>query len=172
MDVLQRQVDEYENEIRVLKDFKSPTKGASSKRTPRRALTSVSDMSPYGRGGGTGADESNAGVLEATIFRPALQRALKDASKWKASSIGAALASLPPLPTPLNSSGGTNSSVDALQDLTTALASWRREKASASLVDLSRRDKSAKAQFREMLGREASASRRVKEVVLQYQRTS
>src|SRR3569832_146785 len=106
MDVLHRQVDEYENEIRALKDFKSPGKSGRLRGTPRRALTSVADVSPYGRGI-TDETNMNTGVLEATLFRPALQRALKEAAIWKASAVGESLANLPPLPSPTlpNTSG-------------------------------------------------------------------
>lgn len=164
MDVLHRQVDEYENEIRALKDFKSPGRGA--KRTPRRAMTSVTDVSPYGRGGT--ADDTNPGALEATLFRPALQRALRDASKWKASAVGAALSSLSPLPLPpaLSTAAKDRPVADDLLELTSAMAQYRMEKASFSLVDLSNRSKSPKIQLRESYSKNAAASEKLQAVML------
>jgi len=161
---MQRQVDEYENEIRALKDFKSPGKG-SRNRTPRRAITSVADISsPYGRSG-TEETQTNTGALEATIFRPALQRALKDASKWKAASMASVLDDLPPLPSPARFSGGTKDAAEKLMELTSALADFRLEKASFSLVDLTRKDKSARAQLRESNLKKAMAYERLQSVV-------
>lgn len=159
---MQRQVDEYEHEIRVLKDFKSPGKG--QKRTPRRAVTSVVDIaSPYSRGSEVAS--ANTGALEATLFRPALQKALSDASKWKAASVESALAELPPLHTVTLSGGGSGSGFDDLMELTTAIADYRMEKASISVVDLTRKDKSPSAQLQESCMRKTAASERLRSIV-------
>lgn len=154
MDVLQRQVDEYENEIRVLKDFKSPKRGAAARGTPRRALTSISDLaSPAGRGGAVPEEaNSNTGALEATIFRPALQQSLRETARWKSVAMSSALADLAPLP------GYTNDSLsqskkddtwDGIVQLNSALANYRLKMASVKLVDLTNKNKSARQQLRE-----------------------
>jgi len=165
VDVLTQQVDEYENEIRALKDFKSPGKG-SRNRTPRRAITSVADASPYLR---SGSDEpsSSTGALEATLFRPALQKALRDAAKWKAAAISKSLLDLPPLPVPpgYEKGGAMESASTDLMELTAALASCRLEKSAVTLVDLTRRDKTPRMQLRESNARIAMANERLESVV-------
>jgi hypothetical protein len=173
MDVLNRQVEEYENEIRALKDFKSPSKGSRSRATPRRAVTSVADSvsSPYGRIA-TDDAESSSGALEATLFRPALQRAVKEASYWRACVVRESLAFLPPLPA-VNKlreiDSGEKDEADELVELTLALADYRVEIASTSIVDLTRRDKSPTIQLRESLARKQSASQRLHAVVRRCQ---
>lgn len=103
MDVLQRQVDEYENEIRLLKDMKTPKKGAS--RAGRRSV-GVSDYSTDRRLANSRGDAEETqsvvssaavGALEAALFRPALNSALRDAAKWKGKAIKSTLLELPPL---------------------------------------------------------------------------
>ena len=173
MDVLNLQVEEYENEIRALKDFKSPSKASRSRATPRRALTSVADSvtSPYGR---VAADEaeSSSGALEATLFRPALQRAVKESAYWRGCVVRESLAFLPPLP-PVNALRAIDSDekkdAGEFMELTLALADYRVEIASTSLVDLTRRDKAPKVQLRESLARKQSASQRLHAVVRRCQ---
>jgi hypothetical protein len=173
MDVLNRQVEEYENEIRALKDFKSPSKGSRTRATPRRAVTSVADSvsSPYGRIG-TDEAESSSGAVEATLFRPALQRAVKEAAYWRACVVRESLATLPPLPavnTRCEIESGETKEADEFVELTLALADYRIEMASTSIVDLTKRDKTPKVQLRESLARTQSASRRLHAVVRRCQ---
>jgi hypothetical protein len=174
MDVLQHQVDEYENEIRVLKDFKSPTgkRGQGSNRTPRRSLTSSADFaSPRGN---TDDMQVSTGALEATLFRPALQRALQEASHWKAASTASSLFDLPPLRTLSSSSteksksGDTVEPFECLLQFSSALSSYRMEKASVTIVDLMNRDKSPRTQLREHAARKDMASERLETIVLRY----
>ena len=155
MDVLQRQVDEYENEIRSLKDFKTPKRGAGARSSPRRAITSIADLASPGRGGAMEEPAlSNTGALEATIFRPALQNALRDAARWKSAAVASALADLPPLPTTYKTSDGLlgpkveAAASDAIQ-LDSALSSYRMTMASVKLVDLTNPLKSPRQQLRE-----------------------
>jgi len=126
MDVLQRQVDEYENEIRVLNSMKTPKKGS---RNVRRASSAVSEYSTRGgasgigsgSGGGSGgggatpssspfdqsdqqtiaASSAAIGALEAALFRPALNSALRDAARWKSKALTESLLQLPPLSVPV-----------------------------------------------------------------------
>jgi hypothetical protein len=111
MDVMQREVEIYENEIRAFKDQKTPKRpGTATRGTPRRSMkTSVDLSSPHSIGlptpGGTGGmgmvgDElyGNTGVLEATLFCPALQNALREANHWKAAAVASSILDLPPLP--------------------------------------------------------------------------
>jgi dynactin 1 len=167
VDVMQRQVDEYENEIRVMKDFKSPGKGTKGRGAPRRGLATMSDSSPYRQE----ENQINAGALEAALFRPALQEALENAAKWKAASMASSLAALTPLPMPLAlaNSDGVN---DHMLELTSALSNYRLVKASTTLVDLTRTDKSGNMQLREIYQKKSAASDRVKSIVMRCQRMS
>jgi dynactin 1 len=175
MDVLNRQVGEYENEIRALKDFKSPSKGSRSRATPRRAVTSVADTvsSPHGRAQAVSEEaEIYSGALEATLFRPSLQRALKDAAFWKASVVRESLSNLPALPVAkslkvLDDQESENG--DDLVELTLALADYRIAMASTSLVDLTRKDKTPRAQLRESTATKQAASQRLHAVLRRYQ---
>jgi len=165
MDVLQRQVDEYENEIRSLKDFKSP--GRAKNRTPRRVPSSGSDSSPYNRQSVGAEDITKTGALEAAIFRPALQRALQDAARWKAASMASNLASLPPLPAPIGLSTSGND-IDMLE-LTSALCNYRAVKADTKLIDLTKRNKTPRLQLREMNEKKNAAVQRVQSLVNEFQ---
>jgi len=105
MDVLHRQVEDYESEIRFLKDAKSPGARVRS-RTPRRTFTadlrersgSVDSLPGMVADGSTGA-------FEAALFRPALQAARRDAAQWKAKATISTLLDLPPLYTSRISDG-------------------------------------------------------------------
>jgi hypothetical protein len=174
MDVLNRQVDEYENEIRALKDFKSPSKGSRSRATPRRAVTSVADTSSsYGRSQTVSEEsETYSGALEATLFRPSLQRALKDAAFWKASVVRESLSNLAPLPIAKGLKGfddQESENGDDLVELTLALADYRFAMASTSLVDLTRKDKTPRSQLRESAANKQAASHRLQAIVRRYQ---
>jgi hypothetical protein len=170
MDVLQREVEMYENEIRALKDFKSPKRGATSNRTtPRRATTSVSDLSPNPRGAAD--DSQSTSALEATLFRPALQQALQEAARWKASATAAAIMSLPPLPMTTVSTCGSDNGVfsDDFIRLNSAIATSRIQKASIAMVDLTNNtSKTPRAQLREMKARNVAASERLETIMLRY----
>jgi hypothetical protein len=177
MDVLQHQVDEYENEIRALKDFKSPKRAGPSNRTPRRSATSVSDTSIQGAGSFDDVNASNF-VLEATLFRPALQKALHEAARWKATATASAIMELPHLPIPANrrvTSGESKFSErdqtsEDLAQLALALSSYRLEQASISMVDLTRRDKTPRVQLRELNARKVASSGRLEEVLSRCRR--
>ena len=145
--MLQRQVDEYEHEIRTLKDFKSPKKGSQVIRTPRRSLTSVSDV-PSATKAGLDDSVSNSLSLEATLFRPALQQALCDSWKWKAVATSTTMSQLPPLPVPFPLQEDHRGRDDLFQ-LSTAIADARLQKASIRIVDLRNRDKTPRAQLLE-----------------------
>lgn len=103
MDVLHKQVDEYEQEIRALKDSKLRTPGRRSLQTPRRASSLDIDfsVSKLGREGGAdmaaASSVAKAAALEAALFRPALRSARLDAALWKSKAIGSSLMNLPAL---------------------------------------------------------------------------
>jgi len=164
MDVLHRQVEDYESEIRFLKDAKSPGARVRS-RTPRRTFTadlrersgSVDSLPGMVADGSTGA-------FEAALFRPALQAARRDAAQWKAKATISTLLDLPPL----HASGitaGEEKTADEDESnpfvqLSSALSFYRREAASIKVVDVSKRKSGeiSRLGLHRMLMRKATAS--------------
>jgi hypothetical protein len=158
MEVLQREVEMYENEIRSLKDFKSPKRGnVSGRSTPVRSNVG-SGVSANPRGPD---DTHSTWTLEATLFRPALQEALREIAHWKAVATDAAILDLPPLPVvPFGATTG-----DAIL-FSSAVAKSRIEKASVLLVDLTNKEKSPRVQLREMKEKRAAISDRLETIAL------
>ena len=168
MDVLQREVEMYENEIRSLKDFKSPKRSnaTGSRATPLKSGTSLINHTPTFRGSN---EEFHSGFsLEATLFRPALQQALQDSAHWKAVATRSILLDLAPLPaSPMDFYGGGRSvlSEEAIL-MASALAKARIEKATITLVDLSNKEKAPRAQLRDMKAKSAAINERLETVLL------
>ena len=166
MDVLQREVEMYENEIRSLKDFKSPKRGnvTGSRATPIKSGVSATSPVPTFRGTN---DDSHSNIsLEASLFRPALQQALKESAHWKAVATASALLDLAPLPTyPMDLQGNSVFSDEAIL-ISSALAKARIEKATITLVDLRNKEKAPRAQLREMRAKNAAITERLETVML------
>lgn len=164
MDVLHRQVEDYESEIRFMKDAKSPGARVRS-RTPRRTFTSdlrersgSVDSLP-----GMVADGST-GAFEAALFRPALQAARRDAAQWKAKATISTLLDLPPLHASQNI-GGEEKTADEdesnpFMQLSSALSFYRREAASIKVVDISKQKSGGTSRLglHRMMMRKATAS--------------
>ena len=161
MEVMQGEIEMYENEIRQLRDFKSP--GKKGKNTPRRSMSDIS--SPTARGGGVAEDAQQTSALEATLFRPFLQEALQDAARWKAFAVSSAIASLAPLPT-LQAENVTS---EDWMRLSTAMAAARLQKASLKLVDLTDTSKTPRAQLRALKAKKAAVDQRLESIVIQCQ---
>jgi hypothetical protein len=103
-------------------------------------VTPVADLSPHGRGSGEEAQVSS-GAIGAALFRPALHKALQEAVHWKAATTASSIFDLPPLPMLSRSRNvgeerNSDEAFDSLQQLSSALSSYRTEKASARIVDL------------------------------------
>jgi len=113
MEVLQTQVDEYEREIRSLREPQSHQK-TSSKSGRRRSnmnsknidtdfssLAKLGLVSPQQRQSSQQNQHDGSATrmlsLEASLFRPALRLARSDASMWKSRAIDDVLLKLPPL---------------------------------------------------------------------------
>jgi len=169
MEVLQREVEMYENEIRSLKDFKSPKRtSVSGRSTPVRSnVGSGAPSNPR-----VPDDAHSTLSLEATLFRPALQQALQEVAHWNAVATGATMLNLPPLPTLpfVSTAGGTtlSSQSDESMLFSSAVAKSRIEKASIRLVDLTNKEKSPRMQLREMKAQRAAISDRLETIVLRY----
>lgn len=166
MDVLHRQVEEYESEIRFLKDTKSPSK--SMARAPRRAYTS--DALRESRSGGelqTMASEAHANAFEAALFRPALQAARRDAAHWRAKATISTLLELPPLMTPHTdeekSADDDDDDISPFMQLSSALAKYRTQTASIKVVDLTKPARSPRAELYTMLRKKAAAAQQLDE---------
>lgn len=175
MDVLQRQVDEYENEIRFLKDFKSPTKSA------QRRTSMSSRASPFmspgfsaakSTPGGEPPSEAVVGALEAALLRPALEAVRQDASRYKAQTMAAALSALPPLnlATPVSSEESKHPEpLDELESLAATLSQARSEvriqKASFAVVDLRESDRSPRQSLLDSMSKTYSAEMKLADAV-------
>ena len=170
MDVLQEQVANYENEIRMLNTTKTPKrvgskgiepKGSASaskrQQSQRNLMASQRNLMDDMQGNTSSAA---VGALEAALFRPALHGARCDAAKWKNKSMSAALLSLPPLAVPgLSESSKSNEeskeeppvtddTYDSLSRLTSALSNYRMEQASTTVVDLEKAKGRSRAHLR------------------------
>jgi hypothetical protein len=165
MDVMQREVEMYENEIRSLKDFKSPTKrgAVGSTRTPRRGASAASDFSLNPRGV---EDSQSISALEASLFRPLLQEALEDAARWRVSATAEAIKNLSPLPK-LSASSEGNFWSDDLVRLSAAISANRIQKASVAMVDVTNTTKTPRAQLNGIKAKSAAASERLQAIMMQ-----
>lgn len=180
MDVLHRQVDEYENEIRALKDFKSPNSTQRSSRASRASPFLSPGMSTSkGKPGDDvllqDASPAAVGAMEAALLRPALQAARREASVWKAQSITTMISSLPPLhhSCSLALRHRSNQNEESKQSestrdleilaamLSQARSASRLEKASISIVDLSKPGKSSRLELAECTVKSAEADIKV-----------
>jgi len=138
VEVMQTQVDEYEREIRSLKDQKSN----NSRRVPGSARKGASletdfSLSSVGISSPQKVRQESAGInlsLESALFRPALRSALSDASYWKSKVVADKLLELPPLS---GLSSYTHSDlVNRNRQLSLACAEVRRTKASVGIIKL------------------------------------
>lgn len=167
MDVLHRQVEEYESEMRFMKDTKSPSKARS--RTPRRTF-SQRDHSRSSESLQSLESEANTGAFEAALFRPALQAARRDAAKWKASATISTLLELPALNVPAYSNYNeeektADEDISPFMQLTSALANYRTQTASIKVVDLTKPKpgKTPRSELFSMVMKKASAANELDE---------
>ena len=127
MDVLNKQVQEYEDEVRALKNtnkFRTPKKGgalgerSASTLSGSSSFAAVLDGSEHNNSSGGGnlnlgslsdsflvsssasSSQSKLISLEAALFRPALQAARIESNHWKAKVVQSSLSRLAPLKVP------------------------------------------------------------------------
>ena len=172
LDVMHQQVDEYEKEIRTLKE-KSRTprvsRQVSGRITPKKSSSVVdleSTLSQFGSATKTGGVSSRDIMLEsisleAALFRPALAKATQSASYWKARSMGSALSKL----VPLNVQSKSQRDRDYYEEITLARNEVRLAKASFSVVDLST-DVSSRIQLKQQREKEHLAQSRLHDATL------
>jgi hypothetical protein len=173
MDVLQRQVDEYEFEIRLLKEGTSTTPRGS--RAPRRSQSAVYEKVPARLidEGQANASQSS-GALEAALLRPALEAARRDAARWKSTAVVTALLELPPLYVPgvslaqksyadeskFEESPGDGANRCSLQ-LSAAILERYTEMASVTIVDISNRQELPREKLRDAKARNDATQERL-----------
>eukprot|EP00956_Cyclotella_meneghiniana_P032488 scaffold89698_cov73-Cyclotella_meneghiniana.AAC.1 len=171
LDVMQQQADEYEKEIKSLKD-KSRTprvaRQASGRITPKKQSSAL-DIDLFGSatkpGGSSSRDITLESIsLETALFRPALASATQSASYWKAQSMGSALSKLPPLNVHLESQRAKG----CAKELVLARNEVRLAKASVSIVDLSKTDISPRSQLKELKQKELIAESRLHDATLSW----
>ena len=190
MEVLQEQVDGYENEIRMLNTMKSPKKlgnkagsrrqSLEPKNTPQAGKRQQSQRGLGGASTGSVGDtvvsSAAVGVLEAALFRPALSDARRDAAKWKNAALSQVLLELPPLSVPCSAYGKESKddfysdAMDNLTRLTDAVSHFRMKQATISVVDLEKSKGRARAQLRESIAVRDAASRQVETAAASVQR--
>jgi dynactin 1 len=161
MDVLQQQVDDYEAELRSMKDPKSPKPRLATGSTPRRSL-SVRDQRSMDFSSQVEVSPAVISALQATLFRPIMESIRRDAASWKANAVLTKVQSLPPLP--LSGISKTTVRPRALSSFEAARSSLRLERASYRLVDLSL-PKSPRAQYIESLSNVLKAETKLKEEI-------
>ena len=195
LDVMQQQANEYEKEIKSLKEKSKPSRGvrtAGGRSTPKKAPMDLeATLNQLGQASNSKtASSSSRDVLlesislETALFRPALGSAVQSANLWKAKAMGSALSKLSPLnvstaaqslpsatsgiadPKALDdllSKGNSNvqNHPQILNELALAKNEARTAKASFSIVDLSKRDVSSRAQLNEEQQKERMAEMRL-----------
>uniref|UniRef100_A0A7S1YIV4 Dynein associated protein domain-containing protein n=1 Tax=Grammatophora oceanica TaxID=210454 RepID=A0A7S1YIV4_9STRA len=168
MEVLQSQTDEYEAEIRMLKDPKSPMGRKSG--TPRKG-GSVFDYTATQRGRKEdpfgGASLSSIAALEAALFRPALEHTRANASRWKAQSMAKAMADLPPLNivgfgSDESKVGDPDDASNPVPELATATKQLWMARTNISVINLSDTSKPAREQLHQSLLAPLAAESRVR----------
>lgn len=172
IDVLQHQVDEYEYEIRSVKDPKSPKPRGVT--TPRRVTTSMFSSGRSTRGSediSGGADTSPASVaaFEAVLYRPILASTRRETSHWKAIAMSSTFLDLPSLSFPNGSSLFRESKEDdnPFAMLDAARTALRFAKASTSIVDLTTPSK--RALYFHAMTKTANAEVTLKDAIKQAQ---
>merc|ERR1712194_819723 len=111
LDVMRKQEEEYEKEIRSLKDKSRPSRGvrtAGGRVTPKKnTMDFEATLNQLGQASGSKSAGTSRDVLlesislETALFRPALSSAVQSASYWKSMAIGSALSKLAPLNVPV-----------------------------------------------------------------------
>ena len=173
MDVMQKQAEEYEKEIRSLKDKSRPTRSnvrtaGGSRATPKSSSMDLeATLNQLGQASGSKPPGSSSRdvllesvSLETALFRPALSSAVQSSIYWKSKAMESALSKL----APLNVSAGNKArkaldnlfslrgndetnELDCTNEIALAKSEVRLVNASFSIVDLSKNDVSAREQL-------------------------
>jgi hypothetical protein len=178
LDVMQQQADEYEKEIRILKDkSKTPrvSRQTSGRITPNKSSSVVDLEATLGKfgtaskaGGVSSRDIMLESIsLETALFRPALASATQSASYWKAQSMGSALSKLAPLNVQLKSHcNNQREKSRCVEEVALAKNEMRLAKASFSVVDLSNTVMSPRQQLHDEIQKERAAESRLQDATM------
>ena len=137
LEATQSQIDEYEREIRSLKEQKS--RGGSSRSNRRTSLDTDFSLASLGISSPSKSRQEATVFslsLESAFFRPALRDALSDASIWKAKTLSDKVSQLSPLSD--MSSTFRKDLTNNSRQLNLAFSEVRLAKASIGLVKLDR----------------------------------
>lgn len=186
VDVMQQQADEYEKEIKSLKDKSRPSRGvrtAGGRVTPKKSPMDLeATLNQLSSASKSTANSSSRDVLlesislETALFRPALGTAVQSANFWKTKAMGSALSKLSPLNVSTSKTGQTvdaKNETQLLNELALAQNEARSTKASFSIVDLSNKSKvSSRDQLTEEQQKEEMASLRLQNATELYLKSS
>jgi len=185
VDVMQQQADEYEKEIKSLKDKSRTSRGvrtAGGRVTPKKSPMDLeATLNQLSSASKSTANSSSRDVLlesislETALFRPALGTAVQSANFWKTKAMGSALSKLSPLNVPTSEMGQSNAKNETqlLNELALAKNEARSAKASFSIVDLSNKSKvSSRDQLIEEQQKEEMASLRLQTATELYLKSS
>jgi len=169
LDHMQKQAEEFEKEIRSLKDKSRSFRGVrtagsrvTSKKNPMDLEATLNQLS---QAAGSKSAVSSRDVLlesislETALFRPALSSAVQSASYWKRKAMGSSLSKLAPLNIPVEARRNT-------EELALARNEARLVKASFSIVDLCNNDISSRAQLHKEQQKEQRAKLRLQKAWL------
>jgi hypothetical protein len=182
LSVMEQQAEEYENQIRSLKD-KNPTSRSRLRQsvTPKKPIDIEAAINQLGTGSKSGGTSSRDVLLESisletALFRPALRSATQSANYWKAKAMESALSKLKPLNVPVKAStmpsfigdsftGDLQKREELLrfeEEMALACNELRLVKASVGIVDLSKaKDESAQIQLSKEVQKESAAEARL-----------
>jgi len=166
MEVMQSQVEEYEREIRSLKDHKSRgSRNAPNSARKGPSLDTDFSLSSLGIGSPQKIRQDSGSLnlsLEAALFRPALRNAISDASMWKSKAVSDKLRQLPPI----SRTSARNISDISIQRklLSLASADVRLVKANIGIVKLDDTQSSNRSCLKNERRRAATAIQRLESV--------
>ena len=177
LSVMEQQAEEYENQIRLLKD-KSPKARSRMRQsaTPKKSIDIEATISQLGTGSKSSGTSSRDAMLETisletALFRPALSSATQSANYWKAKAMESALSKLTPLNVATKASSMPSSMAQkreewsrSTEEMDLARNELRLAKATFDIVDLSK-SKTGRVQLSKERQKERAAEARLHSVV-------
>eukprot|EP00984_Skeletonema_dohrnii_P002936 scaffold1004_cov120-Skeletonema_dohrnii-CCMP3373.AAC.2 len=178
LSVMEQQAEEYENQIRLLKD-KNPKARSRMRQsvTPKKSIDFEATIGQLGTGSKSAGTSSRDALLETisletALFRPALTSVTQSATYWKAKAMESALSKLTPLNVATKTTSPVPSSINQKRDewshsadeMDLARNELRLAKATFGIVDLSKSNESARVQLSKERRKEMAAAARLHSV--------
>jgi len=178
LSVMEQQAEEYENQIRLLKD-KNPKARSRMRQsvTPKKSIDFEATIGQLGTGSKSSGTSSRDAMmetisLETALFRPALTSVTQSATYWKAKAMESALSKLTPLNVATKTTSPVPSSIGQKRDewshsadeMDLARNELRLAKATFGIVDLSKSNESARVQLSKERRKEMAAAARLHSV--------